>query len=120
MRLVERLVVKVPLADDPERYARASPLRRVHPNSPPFFVIQGSSDNLVFPVESQAFVERLRAISRSPVAYVEVPRAQHAFDALPTVRTGHVITGVERFLGRVQSAHHRSAPTSSNAAPTLR
>ena len=30
MRLVERLVVKVPLADDPDRYARASPLARVH------------------------------------------------------------------------------------------
>ena len=31
MRLVERLVVKVPLADDADRYARASPLRPVHP-----------------------------------------------------------------------------------------
>jgi acetyl esterase/lipase len=109
MRLVERLVVKVPLADDADRYARGSPLARVHADAPPFLVVQGTSDNLVFPTESRAFVERLRTISRSRVAYVEVPRAQHAFDALPTVRTGHVITGVERFLTHAHSARRRSA-----------
>jgi len=120
MRIVEHLVVKVPLDDDADRYARASPLARVHPEAPPFFVVQGTSDNLVFPAESRAFVEQLRAISRSPVAYVEVPRAQHAFDALPSVRTGHVITGVERFLAHVHSTHRRSSPTSSTAPARLR
>jgi acetyl esterase/lipase len=108
MRLVERLVVKVPLADDADRYARGSPLGRVHPDAPPFLVVQGASDNLVFPTESRAFVEQLRTISRSPVAYLEVPRAQHAFDALPTVRSGHIITGVERFLTHAHSARRRS------------
>ena len=83
-------------------------------------MVQGTSDNLVFPAESRAFVERLRAISRSPVAYVEVPRAQHEFDALPSVRTGHVITGVERFLTHVQSAHRGSAPAASNSPAGLR
>jgi acetyl esterase/lipase len=115
MRLVERLVVKVPQADDPDRYARASPLIRVHRDAPPFLVVQGTSDNLVFPVESRAFVERLRTFSRSPVAYVEVPRAQHAFDALPSVRTGHLITGVERFLTHVLAAHHHSVSPTPNA-----
>jgi acetyl esterase/lipase len=120
MRLVERLVVKVPLADDASRYERGSPLARVHRDAPPFLVVQGASDNLVFPVESQCFVERLRATSRSPVAYVEVPRAQHEFDAVPSVRTGHVITGVERFLSHIHSTHRRSAPTASNVVPTQR
>jgi acetyl esterase/lipase len=119
MRLVERLVVKVPLADDARRYARASPLTRVHPGAPPFLVVQGASDNLVFPAESRAFVERLRATSRSPVAYLEVPRAQHAFDAVPSVRTGHVVTGVERFLAHIHSTHRQSADaTSTKTSPT--
>jgi dipeptidyl aminopeptidase/acylaminoacyl peptidase len=115
MRLVERLVVKVPRAEDPDRYTRASPLQRVHPDAPPFLVVQGTSDNLVFPVESQAFVERLRTISRSPVAYIEVPRAHHEFDALPSVRTGHVVTGVERFLTHVRAAHGGSASSTPSA-----
>jgi acetyl esterase/lipase len=120
MRIVERLVVKVPLADDPGRYERGSPLAQVHRDPPPFLVVQGASDNLVFPAESQAFVERLRATSRAPVAYIEVPRAQHEFDALPSVRTGHVITGVERFLNHIHSTHRRPAPTASDVSPTLR
>ena len=59
-----------------------------------------------------AFVDRLRAISQSAVAYVEVPRGQHAFDAVPSVRTGHVITGVERFLTHIHSpaSPHRILP----------
>jgi acetyl esterase/lipase len=120
MRLVERLVVKVPLADDAGRYERGSPLARVHRDAPPFLVVQGASDNLVFPAESQAFVERLCATSRSPVAYVEVPRAQHEFDAVPSVRTGHVITGVEGFLTHIHSTHRRSTPAASDVSPPLR
>jgi acetyl esterase/lipase len=113
MRIVERLVVKVPLADDADRYARAAPLARVHRDAPPFLVVQGTSDNLVFPAESRAFVERLRETSQSPVAYMEVPRAHHAFDAVPSVRTGHVITGVERFLTHVEAEQRIPQPSAS-------
>ena len=49
MRFVERFVVKVPLADDPTRYERGAPLARVHQDAPAFLVVQGTSDNLVFP-----------------------------------------------------------------------
>ena len=94
MRFVERFVVKVPLADDPTRYERGAPLARVHADAPAFLVVQGTSDNLVFPDESRAFVDKLRANSRAVVAYAEVPRAHHAFDAVASVRTSHVINGV--------------------------
>lgn len=120
MRLVERLVVKVPLAHDADRYERGSPLFRVHRDAPPFLVVQGASDNLVFPAESRSFVERLRETSRSPVAYIEVPRAQHEFDAVPSVRTGHVITGVERFLTHIHSTSRPSTPTASSVSPMPR
>lgn len=106
---LEKPVVKVPLAEAPDLYERASPLARVSADAPPFLVVQGGADNLVPPAEARAFVERLRAVSRSPVAYAEVPGAQHAFDAVASVRTGHAIRGVERFLAHAYTAHRAAA-----------
>ena len=109
MRLfLERPVVKVPLADAPAVYERGTPLARVTEGAPPFFVVQGTSDNLVFPAESRAFVERLRRTSRASVAYAEVPRGHHAFDAVPSIRTARVVQGVERFLDDVYARHRRA------------
>jgi hypothetical protein len=36
------------------------------------------------------------------VAYAELPGAQHAFDVFASIRSAHVIRGVERFLRVVQ------------------
>jgi acetyl esterase/lipase len=105
MRLVERSVVKVPQASNPGLYERATPLARVTEDAPPFMVVQGTSDNLVFPAESRAFTERLRDTSRQPVVYAEIPRGHHAFDAVPSIRTAGVIAGVEHFLASCYAAH---------------
>jgi dipeptidyl aminopeptidase/acylaminoacyl peptidase len=107
---LERPVVKVPEAEAPGVYQRASPLARVNADAPPFLVIQGTSDNLIFPAESRAFVDALRGVSAAPVLYAEVPRGQHAFDATPSVRTAHVVSGVERFLTGVLAAHRARVP----------
>ena len=58
------------------------PLARVHAGAPPFLLVQGTSDNLVSPDESRAFVDKLRTNSSAVVAYAEVPRGQHAFDVV--------------------------------------
>jgi acetyl esterase/lipase len=110
MQFVERHVVKVPATDAAAVYERASPLARVNEDAPPFMVIQGMSDNLVFPSESRAFVEGLRNTSRAPVVYAEVPRGHHAFDAVPSVRTAHVVAGVERFLTHTYSVYRETLP----------
>ena len=110
MRLVERFVVKAPLAGNRGLYERAAPLAQIHGDAPPFLVVQGTSDNLVFPAESRAFVERMRSTSQAAVAYVEVPRGHHEFDAVASVRTGHVVDGVARFLTHIHAAHRRTAP----------
>ena len=44
------------------------------------------------------FVAELRRISGAPVAYVELPRAQHAFDVLASIRCRHTTMGAVRFL----------------------
>jgi acetyl esterase/lipase len=75
----------------------------VTPDDPPFFVIHGRHDSLVPVTQPRRFVEKLRAIAQRPVAYAELPGAQHAFDVFPSIRTAHVIRGVERFADYVYS-----------------
>jgi acetyl esterase/lipase len=82
---------------------RASPLTRVTPEAPPFFVIHGTNDSLIEVAEARAIVAKLRETSKSDVVYAELPGAQHAFDVFASIRGAHVIRGVERFL---RDAHH--------------
>ncbi len=79
-------------------FERASPLLRVTDEAPPFFVVHGRNDSLVDVAQARAFVQRLRAVSHHPVAYAELPGTQHAFDVFPSVRSAHVVRGVDRFL----------------------
>jgi acetyl esterase/lipase len=82
----------------PDDYRAASPLSRITSAAPPFFVIHGRNDTLVPVAEARSFVDRLRAVSPNPVAYAEIGGAQHAFDIFPSIRSVHVVRGVERFL----------------------
>ena len=97
--MVEKNVIKLPLATHAKEWEKASPLFRVHPGAPPFFIVHGSHDSLAPASEGRLFAERLRAVSKSPVCYAEIPGAQHAFEVFHSKRTTHVVRSVERFLG---------------------
>ena len=92
-----RVLFKDPRAELAE-FEKASPLTRVNADAPPFLVIHGSTDSLVEVAQARAFVEALRGVSRQPVAYAELPGTQHAFDVFPSIRSAHVVRGVDRFL----------------------
>jgi len=102
LALLERRVFKRRLADDPAVFEAASPLHRVNPDAPPFFVVHGTNDTLVPVADARAFVAALRAVSKSLVLYAELPFAQHAFDVLPSVRSAHAVAAVVRFLEGVR------------------
>jgi dipeptidyl aminopeptidase/acylaminoacyl peptidase len=70
----------------------------VHADAPPFLVIHGSADSIIPVAQARAFVDALRRVSTSPVAYAELPDAQHAFDMMYNIRTAHTVDAVERFL----------------------
>ncbi|OOK65047.1 prolyl oligopeptidase family protein [Mycobacterium kansasii] len=61
-------------------FVDASPIHHVRADAPPFFVLHGTDDSLIPVVEAREFVDELRGVSKSPVAYAELPNAQHAFD----------------------------------------
>ena len=90
-------------ADAPDGFEAGSPILRITPDAPDFFVIHGAQDSLVPVEQARLFVERLRAISRRTVAYAELPGTQHAFDVFPSLRSIRVAAGVHRYL----DWHHR-------------
>lgn len=97
-RILERHIMKAAPEEAPEAYDRASPIARITPDAPPFFVLHGTRDTLV-PVEAaRRFVAAFRERARAPIVYAELPGAQHAFEIFPSVRTSLVLHGVERFL----------------------
>ena len=98
LEMLESKVMKVKESEHPELFRAASPTYRVNAGAPPFLVLQGVNDTLV-PVETaRIFVDRLRSVSRQPVAYVELPLAQHAFDVLASLRCQATTSAVADFL----------------------
>jgi acetyl esterase/lipase len=104
LKMLEKNVMKTRESEHPELFRAASPTFRVHPGAPPFFVLHGGNDTLV-PIETaRLFVDRLRAVSRAPVAYAELPLAQHAFDVLASLRCRATTSGVGDFLDGARTA----------------
>jgi acetyl esterase/lipase len=115
--LLEQAITKVSWAEDPDLFERASPTARVHAGAPPFFLLHGTNDSLV-PVEvARTFVAALRSVSAAPVAYAELPLAQHAFDLLASLRCQATTMGVLSFLESVRATMAPTAPQGPGVRP---
>jgi len=101
VEVLERLVVKQKRSTHRQIYLDASPLRHVRADAPPFFVLHGTDDSLIPVIEAREFVEELRSVSKSPVAYAELPHAQHGFDIFGSPRADQAADAVARFLSWV-------------------
>ncbi len=96
--VLEPLVIKALLADEPEKFVDASPMTHVGPDAPPFFVIHGDRDTMAPLADARDFVAELRKVSHEPVLFAEIAGGQHAFDVFLSPRSLPVIQGVTRFL----------------------
>ena len=90
--------MKTTWADHPEVFEDASPILRITPDAPDFFVLHGAHDSLVPVEQARQFVARLREISKRTVVYAELPGAQHAFDVFPSIRSAHIVRAIDRYL----------------------
>jgi acetyl esterase/lipase len=116
--MLEKRVMKRKESDHPEVFRAASPTYRVRADAPPFFVLQGENDTLV-PVEmARTFVQQLRAASRSPVAYAELPLAQHAFDVVASLRCQATTSAVGDFLEAARDASGAVRPAAMDVTVT--
>jgi acetyl esterase/lipase len=115
LKLLERRVMQTSASANPALFRAASPTYRVHEGAPPFFVLHGRNDTLVPVFVARTFVATLRAVSAAPVAYAELPLAQHAFDVLASLRCQATTAGVVAFLQAARGLHasrpHPASPT---------
>lgn len=107
---LQKFVVKKKFDDDPKTFFDASPIRQLTPDAPPFFVLHGHDDSIIPVGEARDFVDALRSVSDSAVAYVEIPGAQHAFDIFGSPRAHFSAEAIERFLSWVHASSRRQDP----------
>jgi acetyl esterase/lipase len=66
-------------------------------------VVHGANDTLVPVEQARSFVAMLRAESKEPVVYAELPGAQHAFEIFDSHRTLATVRAVHHFLAVVRA-----------------
>ena len=99
---VARYVMKARPAESPDLYTLGSPVDQVRSDAPPFLVVHGEFDSIVLPAESRHFVEALRDLG-AEVGYLEIPGAQHGFDAIASLRSRATAARCARWLETVAS-----------------
>jgi len=97
-RFLGKRILRTTWEKNPELFEAASPILRITPDAPDFFVLHGSYDTLVPVEQARLFVEKLRQISKRSVVYAELPGAQHAFDIFPSIRSSHIVRTIGRYL----------------------
>jgi acetyl esterase/lipase len=80
-------------------------------------VFHGVNDTLVPIGEARHLVAELRLHSQAPVAAVELPLAQHAFDVLASIRCRHTTMGAVRFLEAMRVRATRRTPAPGGLTP---
>lgn len=95
---LEGKVMPVSPQQDPALWDLASPITLVDETAPPFFVIAGINDCMVFIEDTRHFVDALGKASTQPVCYAELPLAQHAFDLFHSPRSDNAVFAVTRFV----------------------
>jgi acetyl esterase/lipase len=100
---LQKFVVKKRFAAHKQEYVDASPIKRLRPDAPPFFILHGQDDSIIPVPEGREFADALRDVSTSVVAYAEIPHAQHAFDFYGSPRAHYTAQAVETFLSWVHA-----------------
>jgi acetyl esterase/lipase len=77
--------------------APVSPHACITSQAPPFLIVHGKLDPLVRREDARAFAEHLAGVSLQPVAYAELPGANHNFDLFPSLRMSAVTDAIARF-----------------------
>ncbi len=101
--LVEKTVLKVTPASDPELWRRASPISWVGPAAPPMMIVHGTNDSLV-PVDGArrmaarppSLLDPAGRVRRTPL---RPARVRH----LRSLRTRYTVRAIERFLAYVRA-----------------
>lgn len=86
---------------DPDESPVSTPMSLDPGHAPPFFVVHGDHDSYAPVEDARALHRHLASRPENDAWYVELPGAQHGFDALSSWRTAATIDGIDAFLDRL-------------------
>ena len=118
-RFLTGKVMHETLQDNPELWDLASPVAQISQDAPPFMVLHGTHDSLAVVNEGRVFSQKLRETSDSPVVYVEMPGAEHAWEVVHSLRTEHTVDGVHRFLEWVRAGNAEKKAAAQDTAESV-
>jgi acetyl esterase/lipase len=96
----------------------SSPFDYAERGSPPLLIVHGGQDTLTSAKTARTLAEHVLRASSEPVVYAELPRAQHSFDLLASIRFETVIDSIEAFTASTLSrADFASTLTTANDRP---
>jgi acetyl esterase/lipase len=101
--ILQRFIVKKRFSANRQVYLDASPITKVRPDAPPFFILHGEDDSIIPVGEGREFAEALAQKSDEVVVYSEIPHAQHAFDFFGSPHGHFTATAVAHFLDWVKA-----------------
>jgi acetyl esterase/lipase len=101
--ILQRYIVKKRLVENRQVYLDASPITKVRPDAPPFFILHGEDDSIIPVGEGREFAKALEEKSDEVVVYAEIPHAQHAFDFFGSPHGHFTATAVAHFLDWVKA-----------------
>lgn len=100
-------VLKCTPDENRELWEAASPISHVSAEAPPFLLVHGTHDSLVWLDEMRAFAKALTEKSRQPVLTLELAGGQHAFDTFHSPRSAHTVRAVTAFLEHVRASSQK-------------
>ena len=77
----------------------AGPLGYDASQAPPFFIAHGELDTIATIESARRLEQHLRAASKNPVVFAELPGGHHGFDLFYSLRYEAVVDGIEAFTG---------------------
>ncbi len=113
-------ILKKRFRDEPDEFEAGSPILRITADAPDFFVMHGAHDSLVSVKQARMFVDKLRATSQRSVVYAELPGAQHAYDVFHSIRSGHVVRAIDRYLHWHWNTWRAAQGESADSQPAAR
>ena len=118
---ITRRIVQQTREAVPHVFEDGSPFTWIHREgvaaaAPPFCIVQGTHDSLVWVEEVRRFVAELNPLTSHPLVYAELPGAQHAFEILHSPRTSHFLNAAAVWLEWVRARQGRHNALSEVAA----
>ena len=121
---ISRTIIQQTREASPEVYEDGSPISWIHRDgvaeaAPPFCIVQGTHDSLVWVEEVRRFVAEFAPQTSVPLVYAQNCRGAACFEVFHSPRTSHFLNAASMWLEWIRVQHDEKMATSGGRSETL-